>query len=104
MLFSVCLLSRFILAYVLTSIDVRVGATVAGLIGTGLLYLYMTEQRMFARESSTGYTWWHAVRPLHGVLWVTAAVLMVRGNIELARWCLLSDVVVGAVAYLTMKL
>ena len=42
-------------------------------IGTSFMYLYFTNSRMNAFESSTGVTWWANYRIIHGLLYLIAA-------------------------------
>ena len=50
------------------------------LAGVGFLWLYATNTRLSAPESSTGATWWAPLRVVHGALFVTAGLLVAGGN------------------------
>jgi hypothetical protein len=66
-------------------------------IATGFLYLYFTNGRLDAAEAG-GKTWWHHLRIIHGVLYLTAAILALAGSKYI--WIpLLIDVVFGLVVH-----
>lgn len=46
----------------------------ATLIGLGFLYLFFTNSRLTAPEAG-GRTWWNALRPIHGILYLLFAYL-----------------------------
>jgi len=99
-LFYVCLVCRILLAIVLTqSRFQKYAAYIPFTIGTGLLYLYISSRRLQAPESSTGFTWWHELRPVHGLLWISAAVYISQNRLGLARLYLLLDVLLGWLAF-----
>lgn len=50
------------------------------LAGVGFLWLYATNTRLSAPESTTGTTWWAPLRVVHGALFVTAGLLVAGGN------------------------
>jgi hypothetical protein len=63
--------------------------------GFGFLYLYFTKGRMNAPEAG-GITWWNRFRIVHGILYVTAATLAIKGNHN-AWKPLAMDVIVGII-------
>jgi len=102
-LFFLCLLFRFALALLLFHTDARVSSIICSTIGLGLLYLYVTRQRLHAVESSTGCTWWHSVRPVHALLWLVSAVYFANNKPGYAVSYLMLDTLVGWMAYVNMR-
>lgn len=70
-------------------------AIMAAIMGASMIYLWFSGSRMQARESSTGRTWWHAHRIVHGLLWMTAALCMAANDPKRAALILTVDVLVG---------
>lgn len=82
---GVCLTVRALWAYVVMKTPANhlpwVGA-VALVQAIGFLTLYFTNQRLGA-VTETGpdcQVWWHALRPIHGVLYLLTAVYAFRGE------------------------
>ena len=63
-------------------------------ISISFLYLYFNNLRLNAAESSTGVTWWAPYRLIHGLLYLSAAIYMLRER-QYAWIPLLVDVLVG---------
>ena len=81
--------------------------TIVGLvflaIAIGFLYLYFTNERLNASEAG-GYTWWHNLRLLHGLLYLCASLYILWNvndleKIKLASLPLAIDVLVGLGAF-----
>lgn len=94
-----CIPVRLLLVYLSTIVPGKVMSLPLVLIGLGFLFLYFTNGRMNAPESSTGKTWWAKLRLFHGLLYMTAAVLAF--NESKFVWVpLLIDVLFGLIAYI----
>ena len=71
------------------------GALLAG-IGLSFLTLFFTKSRLDAPEAMGGGTWWHSLRPLHGLLYLSAGAILLTGNPKsYAAYCLGADVLLG---------
>ncbi len=94
-----CIPVRVLFIYLSTVLPGKTISLPFLLMGLGFLFLYFTNGRMNAPESSTGKTWWAKLRIFHGLLYVSAAVLAF--NESKFVWVpLLIDVVFGFIAYL----
>lgn len=88
-----------VLAYALPEPYLRYLAIPLFLIGLSFLFLYLTNQRLYAPEAG-GVTWWRNWRPVHGMLYITAAVYAVTGR-NIAALFLALDVTLGLAVFLT---
>lgn len=96
-----CIPARLILAYLpqkLSPENLKLFGIVLVAISIGFLYLYSTGGRMNAPEAG-GYTWWHEMRLIHGMLYTTAAIYAFRGS-SYASIPLVIDVVFGLILFL----
>lgn len=82
-----------ILAYKLSSDQLQTLSIPLFLIGASFLYLYVFNKRLDAPEAG-GKTWWSNLRPIHGMLYLTAALYASRGD-HLAAAVLGADVAFG---------
>jgi len=97
-----CLPARALLAYLVyqcTRYQKQLGSVITA-IGAAFLYLYVTNSRMDAMEADGGVTWWHRLRLLHGLLYVTAGMLLFSGHNERAGVVLVLDLLLGAGAHI----
>ena len=94
-----CIPVRLLFIYLSTILPGKMISLPFLLMGLGFLFLYFTNGRMNAPESSTGKTWWAPLRIFHGLLYITAAVLAF--NESKFVWVpLLIDVVFGLLSFL----
>lgn len=70
-------------------------ATALLLIGCVFMYLYITDSRLDAVEAGGQGTWWHQLRPIHGLLYLLAGGLLLTGHREEAAVALGADVALG---------
>lgn len=97
-----CLFARFIIAYSCFYIPdylLPMKSIVIFMIGSAFIYLYMFKLRMNAPEGG-GKTWWNYARPLHGLLYVLASILLITGDRVNAAYLLFADVFFGLIAFL----
>jgi hypothetical protein len=71
----------------------------AFLIGFGFLYIYFTNSRQTGPEVFGDKIWWNDLRPLHGLLWISFAILAALKN-ENAWKLLLADVLIGLISFI----
>lgn len=96
-----CIPIRFSFAYIAYVISpsflplVGIGATAIGL---SMMYLYFTNGRLNAPEGG-GDTWWKNLRPLHGTIFLCAAVFAFNHN-KYTFVPLLIDPIVGLIAFI----
>lgn len=69
------------------------------IIGIGFLYIYFTGSRQTGPEVFGEKIWWNDLRPLHGLLWISFAILAIIQN-KYAWIILLADVIIGFIAFL----
>lgn len=99
-----CIPARLLLAALLTSGTLgHLAPLIAACIGAGLLYLYLASSRLSAPESTVGCTWWHSLRPVHAMLWLISGWLLLQSRPQMARYCLLLDIFVGVIGYVSMR-
>lgn len=67
-------------------------------IGASFIYLYLTNSRLKAPEAG-GKTWWHNIRPIHGMLYLTAGIYALKKDTNMASLILCIDVVFGLSAF-----
>ena len=67
-------------------------------IGITFLYLYFTNSRLDAFESG-GKTWWHNIRLIHGMLFLTSSIYLYN-NSNLASFIMLIDIFIGFIVFL----
>lgn len=92
---------RIILAaslFVLPDALATLVSSILGAIGVSFAVLYIFKLRMNAPEGG-GHTWWNYLRPLHSVLYLVAAYLLLIGNKEDASMVLIIDLIIGLVAW-----
>jgi hypothetical protein len=96
-----CIPLRFLLAFLVYIISIDklpyIGILLFA-IGLSFVYLYLTDSRLDAPEAG-GKTWWNAIRPIHGMLYITAAIYAFKQN-RYAYVFLVFDVLFGLGAYL----
>ena len=68
------------------------------IVGISFLYLYFSDSRLTAFESG-GNTWWHNIRLVHGMIYLTSSIYLYK-NSNLASLILLIDVLFGFMAFL----
>ena len=85
--------------------------TIVGLVFLAIaivfLHLYFTNERLNASEAG-GYTWWHNLRLLHGLLYLCASLYILWNvndleKIKLASLPLAIDVLVGLGAFFRQR-
>ena len=68
--------------------------------GIGALYMYLTDTRTTGGGAFGGVLWWKDMRPIHGLLYLSFAILAFLRYPH--AWILLAvDVLVGLVGFLT---
>jgi len=72
----------------------------AFIIGFGFLYIYFTNSRKTGPEVFGDKIWWNDLRPLHGLLWLSFAILAILKN-ENAWLVLLSDTLIGLFSFIS---
>lgn len=103
----VCIPVRLLLAY-----GVQYGVTnkwiaAAALLvpAIGFLTIYFKGLRQHPTETfgcNQGAVWWNDLRPVHGLLYATAAVLVLKES-EFAHYPLYLDVLIGITAFVLLK-
>jgi len=71
----------------------------AFIIGIGFLYIYFTGSRQTGPEVFGEKIWWNDLRPLHGMLWISFAILASIKN-KNAWILLLTDVIIGFITFI----
>lgn len=87
-----------VLAYKLPEEQLKYFAIPLFLIGASFLYLFLFNKRLDAFEAG-GKTWWSQLRPVHGMLYITAALYALHGS-RAAAVLLGIDVAFGCAAFL----
>ena len=73
-------------------------------IGISFLILYFKNLRLDAPEAG-GKTWWNNLRPIHGLLYVAAASMLLIPNLKSYAWlALIIDVILGLSSWIIHRL
>ena len=75
-------------------------AIVAAMISLGFTVIYLFDLRKVGAETFGKPIWWNTLRPVHALLYGSAAYLMFMGNNERAWKFLLFDTVVGLLFFI----
>lgn len=70
----------------------------------GFFVIYAMGWRKTGPETLGAPIWWNALRPVHGALWATFAVLAILGRREWAWRVLLADLALGLAAWALFRL
>lgn len=99
-----CIGARLGLAVLLVaqpSVPISTMALLLAAIGIGFLVIYFGRLRPRGIETGNKLIWWDYLRPIHGMLYLTAAWLLYSQQAKrLASNVLLVDVAIGLAAYL----
>ena len=71
-------------------------------IGISFVYLYLSNSRLKAPEAG-GETWWKNLRPIHGMLYITAGIYALKKS-RTAAIILIIDVIFGLLAFAQHKI
>jgi hypothetical protein len=66
-------------------------------IGLSMLAIYFFDLRPTGAEAG-GRIWWNNIRPVHALLYLTFAYMVINGYTENAWWLLLADTIFGIAA------
>jgi hypothetical protein len=96
-----CIPVRLLLAGLTYKISEKYLPYLSGLffaIGISFIYLYLSGSRLKAPEAG-GETWWKNLRPIHGMLYITAGIYALKKS-RAAALILITDVVLGLSAFI----
>ena len=68
----------------------------------GFIYLYTTDSRQTGAEAG-GRIWWNSLRPVHGCLYLSFALLAIKQDMDFAWMPLALDVSIGLLAWMKNK-
>jgi len=74
-------------------------AVVFIVVGLSFISLYLTDSRLEAPEAG-GNTWWRNLRPIHGMLYITAGIYALKKD-RTSALILLIDVMFGLTAFIS---
>ena len=100
---TACIGTRFLFSYIASIVDgvwAKLFAIVLGAIGMGFLVIYFGGLRKTGAEAG-GMIWWNHMRPLHGALYVFAAISLgiLEDNSNASR-AIFIDTIIGLMAFL----
>jgi hypothetical protein len=103
--FGVCIPIRLIIPYIiyryLNEKNFKNMSYLTGTIAIGFLYLYFSNRRLNAGEGG-GKTWWHKLRLIHGLLYLTTTIYLIQKE-KIAYLPLLLDILVGFWGYYYLR-
>lgn len=73
-------------------------------IGIGFLIIYFGGFRKKGIETDGNKIWWNYLRPFHGILYITSAILLFKNMRILSSNIILFDVLIGTFAWLFFHL
>ena len=98
----VCIGARLSLAYLARVIPndfLIVFSSILGLIGLSFLFLYLTGYRKIGTETGGKPIWWNTLRPIHGILYLAAAAVLIDKQRLLSSQLLIFDTLIGLTAF-----
>lgn len=100
-----CLPARYLLVKYTASVPdahAILFGTVLAAVGLAFLYLFLSGSRLDAPEAGGSGTWWNRLRPIHGILYLLAGIVLIAGySKQVAATCLWIDLFIGAVAHIS---
>lgn len=99
-----CIPTRLLLAFSAYKLNEKYLPTLSVLfyaIGFSFLYLYITNSRLNAPEAN-GETWWKNLRPIHGMMYITAGLYAMNKN-RTSALIILIDTLIGLLAFLNKR-
>jgi hypothetical protein len=97
-----CMGARFLLVWLAKTLDkeyLQYLGYVLALPAIGFLYIWFTNARPTGAEVFGEKIWWNDLRPIHGILYGTAAYLAIQKSPETWK-VLLGDTLLGLVSFL----
>jgi hypothetical protein len=98
-----CILSRLFLAYLanfLTGMFSLLLSFLLFIIGSGFLIIYFTGMRKTGLETGGKPIWWNNIRPIHGLFYICASLLLFYGHRCWSSKLLIIDTLFGLSAFL----
>ena len=100
-----CIPARLGLAYLTTITkqkkQVYILSAILALIGLGFISLWVTNSRLKSNEGG-GTTWWHEFRIIHGMLYLTSAILLLKYP-DIVYIPILIEVFLGIILFFTIR-
>jgi hypothetical protein len=95
-----CIPSRLLLVFIVYKYpECKLLSIILALIGFSFLFIYIFGLRKTGIEVGGGKIWWNNIRPVHGLLYLTAAYMIFSENYKNHAWkILLLDTLVGLTA------
>jgi hypothetical protein len=101
LLFSLCIITRFslaYLAYLLYNKDIRyILSLLFFMMGTGFGYLFITKQRK--RGALNQLVWWDIYRPFHSFLYILSSILLIN-KYQYTYLLIILDTFIGIFGYI----
>ena len=98
-----CIPARYGLAHLASRVSDRYAAALGAVflgIGLSFMYLFFSNSRLDAPEAGGVGTWWHYLRPIHGLLYLGAGAVLLAGYPKHASNLLGADLVLGVAAHI----
>lgn len=98
-----CISSRFFLSYLIKNISNKYSfilTFILLLIGIGFLTIYFFDLRKTGLETGGNPIWWNNFRPIHGIFYLIASLLLFYKNKSLSSKIIFIDTLFGLSAFL----
>lgn len=102
-----CIGSRLGIAYLakkLKGLWRNILSLIIAVMGAGFLIIYFGGLRKTGRETGGKLIWWNHLRPIHGLLYLTASALLYYGHSCWSSQVIVIDTMIGLSAFLTYHL
>lgn len=98
-----CIGTRLYLSYLINIVGkeiYKILTTIILIIGCGFLIIYFGGYRKRGLETGGKKIWWNNLRPVHGILYILAAIMMIYGMRYKASIVILVDTIIGLLSFL----
>lgn len=96
-----CTVVRFALARAVLKERFKNAMMIAlSVISIGFMYIYLTDSRKVGPETMGEPIWWNYLRPIHSILYGSAALALIKDRRELSSNILMVDLTIGLLSFI----
>lgn len=95
-----CITVRYVLTKLVLKEELKkILIIILAIISLGFMYIYLTGSRKVGPETMGEPIWWDYLRPVHSVLYGSAAIALINNKQQLSSNILLTDLIIGLVSF-----